>query len=458
MKESQSQTMPVYPVQYIPSTQDEISLVDIWLTLRRHRKLFLQVAIGVTLLGLIGVLLMTNSYDLRTSLEIGTAVRGDIPTPIESPGTVKAKLDNSLIPKVKNQLNANREEPRKYGINVIIPKKSSIIVIFSKTTKKNEGLYRELHNNVVNAVTRDHARLINVLKKNLQTELALAKITLDEMQDPTTLNALIKTQAKILEDAKADLNALTNPDIFGAKVKVLENDIQKQNNKLASVKDAATVLNQKLEKTGTNQELIQSEVKGLESQIKDAMTMQQESARGVINETHAMAQLMIDSEVQENRKWLAQLKERLFITLEKDKDATHKLLEDNKRGQALQQEKIVEAEANLKAFTGKNLLEQNKLNAAIAQSEAKIAKLVTDQKRSIATQQQSIGKIQAKLDNFVETRAVVEPMLSTEPTSVPRQVILLIIMFLGGILAIAAVFIAELQDKVKLAAANKQHI
>ncbi|WP_419591492.1 Wzz/FepE/Etk N-terminal domain-containing protein, partial [Thiolapillus sp.] len=53
-------------MQYIPNTEDEISLVDIWLTFRKHRKLFLKVAIGVTLLGLIVALIMPKSYDLRT--------------------------------------------------------------------------------------------------------------------------------------------------------------------------------------------------------------------------------------------------------------------------------------------------------------------------------------------------------------------------------------------------------
>ncbi|HID45528.1 MAG TPA: hypothetical protein EYP34_07210, partial [Chromatiaceae bacterium] len=73
MKENQP--VPVYPVQYIPNTEDEISLVDIWLTFRKHRKLFLKVAIGVTLLGLLAALILPKSYDLRTSIEIGTAIR-----------------------------------------------------------------------------------------------------------------------------------------------------------------------------------------------------------------------------------------------------------------------------------------------------------------------------------------------------------------------------------------------
>lgn len=444
-----NQPIPVYPVQYLPNTEDEISLVDIWLTFRKHRQLFFKVAISVAILGLIAALLMPKSYDLRTSIEIGTAIRGDNPTPIEAPETVKAKLENSLIPMVIHQLNKEAEDPIEYKISTSIPKKSTLVVLTSKTSTDEEADYKKLHNMIIAAITQDHARIINVLKKNLQTELALARIILDEFIDPATLAALIKEQEKALEEAKADLDALSNPDIFGVKTKAAENKIQSEKNKLASLKDQAIILNEKLQKIGANQNLIKGQVQELEAQIKESMALQKNAAQNVKNETQAMAQLMIDSEIQQNRKWLAKLKERLFITLENDKADIQKSLEDNKRAQELQKEHIIQAEAALKELTGSNQLEQNKLKAIIAESEANITKLANDQKRSIATQQQTIGELQGKLDNFVETRAVVEPLLSTKPTSTPKRVILLIAIFLGGILGIMAVFFAELREKVR---------
>ncbi|HEC07123.1 MAG TPA: hypothetical protein ENJ12_09735, partial [Thiolapillus brandeum] len=247
MKENQP--VPVYPVQYIPNTEDEISLVDIWLTFRKHRKLFFKVAIGVTLLGLIVALIMPKSYDLRTSIEIGTAIRGDTPTPIEAPETVKAKLENSLIPMVIHQLNSAEDDTIEYKISTTIPKKSALIVLTSKMTTDEEAQYKKLHNMVIEAITKDHARIINVLKKNLQTELSLARILLDELIDPATLAALIKEQEKALEEARANLEALSKPEIFGVEIKAEENKIQGEKNKLASLKDQAIILNEKLQKT-----------------------------------------------------------------------------------------------------------------------------------------------------------------------------------------------------------------
>ncbi len=450
MNENQPQTLPVYPVQYIPNTQDEISLVDIWLTLRKHRKLFLMTAIGVTLLGLVQALLTTKSYDLNTSLEIGTEIREDIPTPIEAPETTKAKLESALIPMVKNKLNRENEKTAKYKVSVTIPKKSSLILLTSKTSKKDEGMYRDFHNKIVDAISQDHYKFINLLKKNLQSELALANIDLDEMQDPTTLEALIRPQEKILTDAKADLSALIDPEIFGAKVMVMEGEIQTQKNQLILLEDQVVILDQKLKKIDANQELIRNQIKELEVEVEihNAITSKKRSLQNVESEIPVMAQLMFDNEAQQNRKLLAELKERLFITLENEKTTTLMSLEAKKRAQNLQMDKIAEAEASLKAFTGKNLLDQNKLKASVTKSEANIAQLLSAQKRNIATQQQVVGEVQVRLDNLMETRAVIEPTLSAESTSTPKRVILLIAMFLGGILGIAAVFFAELREKV----------
>lgn len=450
MKENQPQTLPVYPVQYISNTQDEISLVEIWLTLRKHRKLFLITAIGVTLLGLVLALLTTKGYDLNTSLEIGTEIRDGIPTPIESPETTKAKLESALIPMVKNELNSDKEEPKRYKVDVAIPKNSALIVLTSKTSKKDESMYRDLHNKIVGAISQDHSKFIKLLKNNLQAELALANIHLDEMKDPTTLDAVIRPQEKILADANADLSALNDPEIFGAEIKVREGEVQTRKDQLVLLEDQAVVLEQKLKKITINQELIRNQIKELEVEVErhNTVTEKKRSAQGMETDIPVMAQLMFDNEAQQNRKLLAELKERLFITLENEKITTQMSLEAKKRAQNLQMDKITEAEASLKAFTGKNLLAQNKLKASVTKTEANIAHLLSAQKRKIATQQQVVGEIQIRLDNLMETRAVIEPTLSSQPTSTPKRLILLIVMFLGGILGIVVVFFAELREKV----------
>jgi uncharacterized protein involved in exopolysaccharide biosynthesis len=338
MKENQPQTLPVYPVQYIPNTQDEISLVDIWLTLRKHRKLFLMTAIGISLLGLILALLTPKGYDLNTSLQISTALSENSNAPIESPETAKAKLESSLIPMVINKLNSEKEETEKYDVSVSIPKDSSLIVLTSKTSKKDEGMYRDLHNKIVDAISQEHSRFTNVLKKNLQAKLILANISLDEMQHPTTLVALIKPHEKLLAGAQAELNALSDPEIFDAKLKLAEGEVQNQTIQPASLEDQAVILDQQLK--------------------------------------------------------------------------------------------------------------QNKLKEAVTEIELNIAQLLSVQKLNIITQRKLVGEIQAKLAGLMETRALAKPTLSAEPTSTPRQIILLIAMFLGGILGIAAVFFAELRKKV----------
>ena len=134
---------------------------------------------------------------------------------------------------------------------------------------------------------------LQIQKENMLTELALANIRLDELQDPTTLEAQIKPQEKILADAKADLSSLNDPEILGAQIKVREGEIQAQKDQLALLEDQAVILDHKLKKIKTNQELIANQIKELEIAIQDATAAKQNSGQGLNSESAALAQLML---------------------------------------------------------------------------------------------------------------------------------------------------------------------
>lgn len=455
MSDLQPQTLQVYPVQCLPGGDDEISLVDIWLTFRKHRKAFIRTFLAIAVLGLLVALLLPKKYDLKTSLEIGTSLQGDKPMPIEAPETVKAKLENSFIPLVINKLNESTEDPEKFKIDVTIPKKSALLVLKSNVKKSDADLYKALHNAIVAAIVSDHSRLLTVLKKKIQTELELARIQLAELKDPSTLNALVNKEKKDLEEAKAGLNELTDPVIFGTKLKAQENIIRGAANKLASLNDESQVLNAKLTRITSQQELVKSEIATLEKRIAESLALQRQASSGAQGASQAMSQLLIDSQIQEDRKWLAELKEQLYITLENDKADVEKELKDNKRNQELAEAKMDEAKAVLEKITSTNLLEQAKLKAMITKIESNIQKLINDQKRLIQTQEQTVSELLAKLDNFVETKAVVEPMLSPEPTSISRKILLIAGLFLGLILATMAVFISDLRQRTQAAISER---
>jgi len=140
----------------------------------------------------------------------------------------------------------------------------------------------------------------------------------------------------------------------------------------------------------------------LEEAKQDLATAENSRKRSVkeaTNEARAMTLLMLDSGIKSQRERVANLEERLVVEIAEDQDRLAKEISGNKRAQ------------------------QNQL--------AKIA------------------RVDAQLDNLVETRALLSPMQSMEPTGLAKRVILAIAMVLGFIIAIMAVFIAEFLQKAK---------
>ncbi len=438
------QLLQVYPVQIAPE-ENEINLVDIWLGLRKHRKAFLGTFFGILALGLLVILLLPRTYELTTALEIGSS---DQSTPIEKPETVKAKLENAFIPLVVGQFTGEQQEPEQYEVRVQIPKKSSLVVLESRIGETEIPHYQELHRSIVSALVSDHRRLLEVLRKKLETELAAARIQLAELKDPTTLDAILDHQRKDLAEKKSQLAKLTDPEIFGTKLRAQENIIRQKENDLLSLKDAQKVLEDKLAHISAQQDLVRKEIQALEKRIADALELQLHATSGIKDASSAMSQLLINNQISSDRKWLVRLREQLHIELENRRAEIEKALKDNARSQQLAQAQIEQAKGVLQALRKTNLLEQMRLKAAIAEIESTIQKLINDQQRKIQRQQENVAELLNRLDNFVETRAVVPPTRSPEPVSLSKKTQVLLLIFLGVIFALFAVLIAEFRDRV----------
>ena len=326
--------------------EDEISLIDLWLVLVRRKKLLFTIFLLIVVLGLALAFVTPKKYGYSTSIEIGSRVIQDRVQPIESPETLLAKIQESYIPFVQSQYrNQNQSDEKIYGISARVPKGSQLIVLESKGEESVSEIFKDLQQRVVNEVKKDHKRIIEVIRKELEIARNEAVSQLEELKDQERLlmasdkrlNDVVKMVTRQLEEAKQDLATA-------------------ENSRKRSVKEAT-------------------------------------------NEARAMTLLMLDSGIKSQRERVANLEERLVVEIAEDQDRLAKEISGNKRAQ------------------------QNQL--------AKIA------------------RVDAQLDNLVETRALLSPMQSMEPTGLAKRVILAIAMVLGFIIAIMAVFIAEFLQKAK---------
>jgi hypothetical protein len=97
------------------TTMREMTLLDIWLSLRRHRRMVGAVVAVAALIGIAFALLLPRQYRFTTAIEIGnehrfvTTIEGvnqvvsDQIQPIEAPTTVISKLEKGYIPAVTAQ-------------------------------------------------------------------------------------------------------------------------------------------------------------------------------------------------------------------------------------------------------------------------------------------------------------------------------------------------------------------
>jgi len=328
------------------------------------------------------------------------------------------------------------------GIDVTIPKRSNLVVLSSSITKEQAKEATKLHKEVIALAMSDHAKLLNLQKSNLENQLNRARIELEQLQDPVTLDALIKQKESELEKAKADLAGLTNPEIFGVQIKKHENAIQAAKNRLTSLKDHEALLQTKLERISTQQKLTTEEIHSLQKRIEEALQLQALSANGVKDTTSAVTQLFIDNQVEQDRKWLAQLKEQLHITLENQKSEIEKQLNDNRRKQQLARAHVDQAKQELDKLIKSNQLQQATLRSDIEAIKANIQKIISNHEREVELKAQEIKDLEKTLNSYINTKVVTEPVLQP-PSSSKKKLLLISIIAFGLIAGFLMVFIQE---------------
>ena len=258
--------------------EDEISLIDLVSILVRRKKTLYWVFSLIVLLGVTAAFVLPKKYTYSTSIEIGQrVVKGEVKL-IDEPETLLAKINKSYIPlALQTYYKTNSDDEKIYNIEANIPKKSQIIFLSIKGTEEEENALEFLSIEVVKNVVSDHARLINIIKKNYELQF-----------------------------------------------ETIENEIQ-------SVEQQALIYKADLQRLEKNTELVIKQVKNITVLVNDGIKNRSKASRNVSSESNAMTLLMIDNEIQQNRNKLDRLEEKLIVDLTNKKDVLNKKLSDTTR-------------------------------------------------------------------------------------------------------------------------------
>jgi capsular polysaccharide biosynthesis protein len=180
-----------------------MTLMDIWLSLRRHRRLVAVIVAVAALAGIALALLLPRQYSFTTAIEIGsehrfvTTIEGvnqvvsDQIQPIETPTTVISKLEKGYIPEVTAQfVAAHPEGPRHYSFAVDGNKDTQIVTLASEGPRELAANHMELHRLILAALVQDHNRTADAMRDNAKIQLADAE---------QRLGALVAEQKSLTE-------------------------------------------------------------------------------------------------------------------------------------------------------------------------------------------------------------------------------------------------------------------
>lgn len=380
---------------------DEISLVDLWIAIARRKKLVLGVAGAVLLIGLAAALVMPKKYDYSAVIEIGGKLqrRDGVSTftAIESPDTVKSKLESAYLPDaIRKHLGEARTADFIPRVKVQAPKGSNTLIISSTVPEERGDAIKAIMQDTAQALIKDHDRVTATDIAQLQNELS---------------------------DAQRALDALSDPDARSAKIKAVEKEVEDTRVRLLSLESERKLIEGNQSRLDRQEEMLKGQLLDVDSLIKGLNQQRTKSGSGAKGTLDASAQMLIDGQLQQLLTRQADLEERLHVQLATERDNLSKRLEENAR----------------QLTSTKTLVEQR---------EAELAAFMKDLDRQTLAQEDQVKSIKVAMDNILATRLILEPAQGNAPAGPRKALILALAGFLGLFAGLFAAFIAEFRDKV----------
>lgn len=269
--------------------EDEISLIDLWLMLLRHKRLIAGVFAAVLALGVLAALAKPTVYAFTTTIQIARSSDG----PIEQPETLLAKLNESYIPFVIQENLGAQPGANAPRISAKIPKGSDIIVMESAGREDEQEQRFEIHDQVLDRLAQDHDPEVAVIKLAMGNELSRIRNQLDKLKDEAQF---LLARGKRLDEQEA---------------------------------------------------LFREQLKSTQKLIENSEANRSKAVKEVEGEAKAMTLMLIDNETKKYQDREGEIKKTLLVGLPADRDQLKNDLADNLRRQSELQEKQQEVQAKL---------------------------------------------------------------------------------------------------------------
>lgn len=441
-----------YLSRYI-GRDDEISLIDLWLILYKRKHVIAAIILCAGIAGIAWAWLSPATFEYATTVEIGTTVKdmesGEL-QPVEAPDGLVAKLRHGYIPRaLSKHAEQHQQGPNRYKVDVSVPAKSDIVILKSTGSEQLLPTYNTIHQSIVDSVRQDHDRILDSKRRQLKAEIEQTNIELQKLKNPASLaEGQGELEAK-LEDMKSKLAELEDPRIKAVPRKELELQLEEARNQLAQFKDKQKLLEAKRRRLADTDELLKGQIADLEAHLDSSQRRNAQAIQGINDEAQAMTLMMLDSEQQNNRNLLSELKERRQVELAAQRDELSLEIDDVRRAQTAQAHKVAEIEARLENLDADNEQQQQYYREQIRVLQKELNNLQVEQQAKVAAKRQEISSLETQLDNLRTTRAIATPEQTAAAQGPGNALIVVLAVVVGTLIAVFAAFLMEFMSKAR---------
>lgn len=379
-----------------PYPDDEISLVDLWLVLMRRKWWIIGIAAACVAAGTAYAFTQEPEYRYTTTVELARLGDAD---PIVAPESARALLGETLVPMVRSGMREGLDpDSRPPRASVHVPEGGADLVqINSEGPRERQEAIQTLHAQLVEQLKENHDHRVSLEREDVERRRETAHNEYEEYLDRTRIER---------QSLEADVE-----------------DVRREMERLAEQRKHLTAQLQRIE---AERERIEGQIKEAEGRMAMARTRQALAPDEVTDEARAMTLLMLQSQIEDADRRIANLKERLHVKIPDREDELELALADNTREVAAQESRLAELEARLE-------------------------KLEADRQRRRARLEQQLAEIDNRLERMRTTEARVLALPSVEPVGGGKQLTMALSLVLGLMLGVFGAFFRQFLSSVRAA-------
>ncbi len=226
--DSKPQELQSVPPQYISAypVDDEISLVDIWITLARFRHWFFVSFLLFAVPGLLFAgLWLEEKYQMSSVISPGIITLDNGREPIESPASVVAEINRSILPELTKSY-AGSHGLGLFNTSVSNPRGTNLIIIENKVTEESRAAIEDFQRKIVSQIVENHKKLFDALNVSLKRQIAQESKQLSELTNPLKLSKLTESQRLSLQIENQALAKLMDSKVQESNLQAIRDKIK----------------------------------------------------------------------------------------------------------------------------------------------------------------------------------------------------------------------------------------